>query len=137
MKMNLESRCPFREKTASRRVYLTLARSENPMTKAQVARAAHLPVAKAATLLAAYLNPMHRAPMERVGVRLTRAKDGGFILESCKPKANAKRPPRGQRKTPMKKKKGKKRVPKPQVKSTESAPIESAVSVETEVPHPE
>ena len=96
MNQELIDRCPFREKTASRRLYLTLARADGALTKAQIAKAAHLTVAKAATLLAAYLNPMHKAPLDRVGVRLVRAKDGGYSLESCKPKPNAKRPARGE-----------------------------------------
>ena len=103
MNQELIDRCPFREKTASRRLFLTIARSEEPMTKAEVARAAHLTVAKTATLLAAYVNPMHKAPLDRVGVRLVRSKDGGYTLESCKPKPNAKRPPRGATKTAAKK----------------------------------
>lgn len=96
MNQELIERCPFREKTASRRLYLTLARADGPLTKAQIAKAAHLAVAKTATLLAAYLNPMHKAPLDRVGVRLVHAKEGGYSLESCKPKPNAKRPARGE-----------------------------------------
>jgi branched-subunit amino acid aminotransferase/4-amino-4-deoxychorismate lyase len=103
MNQELIDRCPFREKTASRRLYMAIARSEEPMTKAEVARAAHLTAAKTATLLAAYVNPMHRAPLDRVGVRLVRTKEGGFTLQACKPKPNAKRPPRGMPKKEAKK----------------------------------
>ncbi len=110
--MNLEALCPFREKTPSRRVYLALARSSTAMMRAEIARAAHLTAAKTTTLLAAYVNPMHRAPLERVGVRLSRGKDGGYKLETCKPKPKAQRPPRWKAKTPVKKKE-KKRVAKP------------------------
>jgi len=105
----LIDRCPFREKTASRRLYLVIARSKRPMRKSEIAKDAHLSVAKTATLLAAYVNPMHRAPMDRVGVRLVRTKDGGYALETCKPKPKAKRPARGAtKKKPVKKVKARK-----------------------------
>ena len=103
MNQELIDRCPFREKTASRRLYLALARSEEPLTKAEIARAAHLTAAKTATLLAAYVNPMHKAPLDRTGVRLVRTKDKNYILESCRPNAKAKRPPRGMPKKAEKK----------------------------------
>jgi hypothetical protein len=95
MNQDLIKRCPFHEKTASRRLYLSLARAERPLTKGEIAKAAHLTVAKTATLLAAYVNPMHKAPMDRAGARLVRTKDGGYTLQPCKPKPHAKRPPRG------------------------------------------
>jgi len=93
--MNHELICPFREQTASRRLFMAIARSERPLTKSEIARAAHLTAAKTATLLAAYLNPMHKAPLDRIGVRLVRTKEGSYTLESCRPKPNAKRPARG------------------------------------------
>lgn len=96
MNQELIDVCPFREKTSSRRLYLVLARTDMPMTKGAIAKAAHLTVAKTATLLAAYLNPMHKAPLDRIGVRLVRTREGNFMLESCKPKPNAKRPARGE-----------------------------------------
>ena len=135
--MNLESLCPFREKTASRRLYLSLARSGESMTKAQIARASHLTAAKTATLLAAYVNPMHRAPMDRVGVRLARSQDGGYLLESCKPKPKAQRPPRGKKKELVKKRKGKKAVTKPTSKPADLVPPpEPVVTGEAEVQNP-
>lgn len=103
MNQELLERCPFREKTASRRLYLTLARADGALTKGEIAKASHLTVAKTATLLAAYLNPMHKAPLDRVGVRIVRDKDGGYALEACKPNPHAKRPPRGEPKQPTKK----------------------------------
>ena len=132
--MNLESLCPFRDKTASKRLYLSLARSGAPMTKAQIARASHLTAAKTATLLAAYVNPMHRAPLDRVGVRLARADDGSYMLESCKPKPKAQRPPRGMKKKVEKKRKGKNAVVKRKVKPAELLP--PPVSIEAEVTAP-
>ena len=55
--------CPFREGSASRRLYMALARSSEPMTKAEVSRKSHVLANKTATLLAAYQNPMHKAPL--------------------------------------------------------------------------
>jgi hypothetical protein len=104
MNQKLIDLCPFREQTASRKLYLSLARSDSPLSKSEIARTAHLTVARTALLLAAYTNKAHRAPMDRVGVRLIRTKDGGYMLEVCKPKPNAKRPPRGvPKKLPVKK----------------------------------
>ena len=145
MNQELFDLCPFREKTASRRLYLTLARSDSPQSKGEIAKAAHLTVAKTATLLAAYVNPMHRAPLDRIGVRLVRTKDGNFTLEKCRPKPNAKRPARGQTTTPVKKSKGKStRQPsafcipaKSRSKPRETKPIDQfaapAVGVESDV----
>ena len=114
MNQELIDRCLFREKTASRRLYLVLARSKGPITKSEIAKDAHLTVAKTATLLAAYVNPMHKAPLDRVGVRLVRTKDGGFALESCKPRPKAKRPARGEpKKKPVKKAKARKKSAAP------------------------
>ncbi len=96
MNQQLIELCPFREKTASRRLYLAIARSDSPLSKTAIAKAAHLTVAKTATLCAAYVNRMHRAPLDRVGVRLVRNKDGNYILQQSKPKPNAKRPARGE-----------------------------------------
>lgn len=118
MNQELIDRCPFREKTASRRLYLVIARSKGPMSKSEIAKDAHLSVAKTATLLAAYVNPMHKAPLDRVGVRLVRAKDGGYALETCKPKPKAKRPARGATK--------KKPVKKAKARKTSAAPASDA-----------
>ena len=112
MNQKLFDLCPFREKTASCRLYLTLARSAAPLSKSEIAKSAHLTVARTALLLAAYFNPLHRAPLERVGVRLIRTKDGSFTLQTCKPKPMAKRPARGEAK--------KKAVKKPKSKAARS-----------------
>jgi hypothetical protein len=95
MNQEIIDRCPFREGSASRRLYMALARSEKPLSKVEIARKSHVIASQTATLLAAYQNPMHKAPLDRVGVRLVRTKDGGYLLEACKPKPKAKRPPRG------------------------------------------
>ncbi len=145
MNQELFDLCPFREKTASRRLYLTLARSEKPLSKSQIAKAAHLTVARVALLIAAYFNPMHRAPMDRVDVRLVRTKDGNFALEKCRPKPNAKRPARGETKKPVKKSKGNatrfpsafcipaKSRSKPRTPIPDDQPVAPAVGVETEI----
>ena len=104
MNQDLIDRCPFRSKSSSLRIYMAIARSSEPMTKSEIARAAHLTVVKTATLLAAYMNSAHKTPLDRVGVRLARTKVGGYTLELCKPKPNAKRPPRGTPKKAVKKK---------------------------------
>ena len=86
MNQELIDRCPFRENTASRLLYLAIARA-GELTKAEIAKAAHLSVAKVATLLAAYVNPMHRAPMDRVGVRLVRTKARQLCAEALQTQA--------------------------------------------------
>ena len=53
MNQKLIDLCPFREKTASRKLYLTLARSDAPLSKSEIAKSAHLTVARTALLLAA------------------------------------------------------------------------------------
>ena len=145
MNQALFDRCPFREKTASRRLYLTLARSATPLSKSEIAKSAHLTVARTALLLAAYFNPMHRAPMDRVGVRLVRTKDGSFTLQTCKPKPNAKRPARGEtKKKAVKKPKNKSTRPsafcipaksrsKPQNPHPDQQPVEPVIAPETEI----
>ena len=140
--------CPFREKTASRRLYLTLARSATPLSKSEIAKSAHLTVARTALLLAAYFNPLHRAPLERVGVRLIRTKDGGFTLQACKPKPMAKRPARGEaKKKPVKKTKSEAALPSAFCRNAKSRPkrpkrpkldqpSEPVVAPETEIGSP-
>ena len=148
MNQALFDRCPFREKTASRRLYLTLARSATPLSKSEIAKSAHLTVARTALLLAAYVNPLHRAPMDRVGVRLVRTKDGSFTLQACKPKPMAKRPARGEtNKKPVKKAKSNaarspsafcspaKSRSKPQIPHPDQ-PVERSIAPETEIGSP-
>ena len=147
MNQALFDRCPFREKTASRRLYLTLARSTTPLNKSKIAKAAHLTVARTGLLIAAYVNPLHRAPLDRVGVRLIRTKDGSFTLQACKPKPMAKRPARGEAKKAVKKAKSTAaRSPSAFCRNAKSRmkrsnpnpdqPIEPVIAPETEIGSP-
>lgn len=136
MNQKLIDLCPFREKTASRKLYLTMAKSDSPLSKSEIAKSAHLTVARTALLLAAYVNPMHRAPLDRVGVRLVRTKDGNYMLEGCRKNPSARRPVRGEpKKLPVKK--AKKRASSPSTKNAASmieVPVETKSDAVREVP---
>ena len=90
-------KCPFvREGTASRSIYMALAKSSKPLSMAEISKRAKVSFEKTQTLVRAYMNPFHNAPMRRSAVSIVLDKDG-FKLASCKAEPNAKRPPRGEK----------------------------------------
>lgn len=101
MAKSLVERCPFREGSASHKIFVVLAKAAKPMRAEHIAKAAKVPVEKTATLLAAYKNPFHNAPLRRAGVSIE-SKAGQYVMATVKADPNAKRPERGQ---------GKKRKP--------------------------
>ena len=111
---NLAARCPFlRPKSASAKLYAVLARAAKPLEAQEIAKRAKVTEKQARSLLAAYMNPYHNAPLRRVGVQITSA-DGKFRLTAAKATPNAKRPPRG---SEAKKKAKKAAKPKPSKKT--------------------
>jgi len=111
---NLAARCPFqRPKSASAKIYAVLARAAKPLEAQEIAKRAKVTEKQARTLLAAYMNTYHNAPLRRVGVQVTSV-DGKFHLTAAKATPNAKRPPRGSEATKKAKKAAK---PKPRKKS--------------------
>ena len=102
---SLADRTPFRRRgSASAKIYAVLSRTSKPLRAAEIAKLAKVSEKQARTLLAAYMNPYHNAPLRRAGLAIT-SHDGKFKLESAKPVPNAKRPERG---TPSKAKKASK-----------------------------
>jgi hypothetical protein len=92
---NLAARCPFRRPTsASAKIYSVLAKASKPLKVEEVAKRAKVSQQQARTLLAAYRNPYHNAPLRRAGVEVT-CEDGAFSLSAAKASPNAKRPERG------------------------------------------
>ena len=129
-------RNPFRQGTASRAVYGALAEAKKPLSADEVAKIAKVSGAKARTLLAAYRNPFHCAPLKKAGARLN-LKDGKFSLEVCKPDPKARRPERGKAARMAKKatkKSGKKPVKTPK---TETTPAENSTAPANQEPAPE
>src|SRR5262249_36497741 len=57
-----------------------------------------VPLEKVKTLVAAYFNPMHNAPLRKIGVELIRDDEGQVKLKSCKADPKARRPERGNKK---------------------------------------
>lgn len=87
--------CPFRKDSSSEKVYRALAATNKPLSVIEIAKRAKVPLAKTQTLVAAYFNRFHCAPLARAGVEFLRDKEGGIKLGRCKPDAKAKRPERG------------------------------------------
>jgi hypothetical protein len=86
---------PFREKSASHRLYAVLAKATKPLTVKAISERTKVPLKKAATLVHAYQNHYHNAPLRRIGARIE-SKDGEFTLTTAKPEAKAQRPARGE-----------------------------------------
>jgi len=97
MSKNLIDRCPFREGTASKKIFVALATATKPLSAEEIKQQTRLSEAKVKCLCAAYLNPYHMAPLKKVGVVVERGKDGGYRLRICKADPDAKRPPRGKK----------------------------------------
>src|SRR5437868_1753160 len=97
-KKNLMGRCPFRDGTASRKIYAALAGAKKSIAINEIAARAKVSLAKARTLVLAYMNPFHNAPMRREGVAVVQTGDG-YKLVGCKPDPKARRPERGKKKT--------------------------------------
>jgi hypothetical protein len=92
---NLAARCPFRRPaSASAKIYAVLAKASKPLKVEEVAKRAKVSQQQARTLLSAYRNPYHNAPLRRAGVQVT-CEDGGYSLSVAKASPNAKRPERG------------------------------------------
>ena len=104
--------CPFREGSASRKIYEVLARASKPLTMDEIASRSKVPHEKTVTLVSAYQNKFHNAPMRRAGVAIVRT-DDGFGLDTCKADPDAIRPERGEGGKKAKKKAPKKAQSKP------------------------
>lgn len=128
-KSSIAARCPFREHSNSRILYLALAGSRQPLSVAELSRKARLPEPKVRLLLSAYLNPYHMAPLKRVGVAVVRDCGGKYALKSCKPNIKARRPERGK-----KKKKPRRKSAKPKVVAAPIAPDLPAAHAEIVTP---
>ena len=89
----LLNKCPYRPGSASRAIFAALARGgKTGLTESQVSRTSHVPAAKTATLLAAYVNPFHCSSLTRVGIALIHEEDRYRLVERA-PDLNAHRPP--------------------------------------------
>ena len=86
-------KCPFREGSASEKIYMALAKSDKPMTVSEIAKRTKVPEKKVKTLTEAYVNPMHLAPLLKVGCAFERV-DGAFKLVTCLADPDARRPER-------------------------------------------
>lgn len=128
MNKKVISRCPFnRQGTASRKLYLALARAKTPLLPHEVARLAKIPLAQASTLLRAYRNPIHAIPLTRKGITL-RLKNRRFWLSLSKPRPNARRRRKEKKgRSPIKTQK-KRRAHQPSVNGTPPAAVESAAT---------
>ena len=92
---NLATRSPFQRKgSASAKIYAVLAKSAKALPAAVIAQRAKISENQVRTLLAAYMNPYHNAPLRRAGVAIT-SNEGLFSLAATKATPNAKRPVRG------------------------------------------
>ena len=107
---SLSARSPFRRPTsASAKIYSVLAKASKPLKVEEVAKRAKVTQQQARTLLAAYRNPYHNAPLRRAGVEVT-SEDGAFSLSAAKATPNAKRPERGSAQKSKKRRKAKARA---------------------------
>ena len=89
----LLARCPYKEGSASRRIFAALARAgADGLTAAQISRVSHVPAAKTATLVAAYVNPYHCSSLTRVGIALVNEENRYRLVERA-PDLDAHRPP--------------------------------------------
>lgn len=121
---NLAARSPFqRQGSASAKIYAVLAKSAKPLPSDEIAKRAKVSQKQASTLLAAYMNPYHNAPLRRAGVQIT-SEEGKFSLSTAKATPNAKRPPRGIEST-KKAKKASKSKPTPSKKSSRKSTTKS------------
>lgn len=84
------SKCPFRKGTASEALYMALARTNRDMALAEIAAQAKLPEEKAKMFLIGYRNPVHNAPLRRIGIGIVR-NDKGYRLALCEAEPEAKR----------------------------------------------
>ena len=96
---SMSERCPFKEGSTSRKLFMVLAKFRKPMKPFEVAKVAKVTETKAQSLLWQYRNPMHLTPLLRQGI----SKDGAFWLSNCKADPDAKRPARGKPKSAKKK----------------------------------
>jgi hypothetical protein len=104
-----------------------MAKASKPLFVEEVAKRAKIGIEQARTLLNAYKNPFHNAPLRRVGVEVISEK-GAFSLSAAKAVPNAKRPERGSTK---KHRKGK---VKPKAKARGSAKLRKKASAKVVKP---
>lgn len=91
MENDLVTMCPFRNGTASKCLFMALARSGKvAKTHSDLSRQTKIPLKKTSTLLAAMSNPYHNAGLRRAGVTVERV-SGKFVLKITTPHPNAKR----------------------------------------------
>src|SRR5476651_1654278 len=90
MSKSLIEKCPFREGSASEKIFVALAKSDKPLTVTEIAKRTKLPEKKVKTLTEAYVNRMHFTPLLKVGCAYQRV-DGGFKLVTCKANPKARR----------------------------------------------
>ena len=115
---------PFtREGTASHAIYIALAKAGKPLLMAEISKRAKVSFQKTETLVRAYMNPFHNAPMRRAGIAIVSGKEG-YKLETCKSEPKAIRPPRGESTKTKAKSKSKKAPPK-------TSPAKARVSKDT------
>ncbi|MCZ7647456.1 MAG: hypothetical protein M5U26_19735 [Planctomycetota bacterium] len=84
---------PFRVGSKMRRIFDALAASRRPLSAEDVARRAKVKLSTVGNMLAAMRNVHHRAPLDKVGVRMERT-EAGHALSACAANPDAKRPAR-------------------------------------------
>ena len=130
---------PFRDGSASHKLYAALAKATKPLAMKEIADKAKVPLNRAITLVNAYQNTYHNAPLRKIGAAIVREKQG-FELSTIKPDAKAKRPSRGKSKATPKLKKAKaakKTKPKAKPKATKKPAALKPVATPAPVPAPD
>ena len=130
---------PFRNESASSKIYAVLAKATKPLAVKDIAERAKVSLEKTITLVNAYQNKYHNAPLRKIGAAVVHDKDG-FRLSAIKPDKDAQRPPRGKAKSkksaakPKKAKAAKKTKPKAKPKPAKKQAAPNLVAAPAPVP---
>jgi len=91
MRINRENPCL--PGTAAHRIVNVLMKSrKRSLLPTEIAFRAKIATEKVVRVVSALLNPYHNTSIAKVGLAVKRTVDGGFNVEACRPKPNARRP---------------------------------------------
>ena len=77
---------------AHRVVNVLLCSRKRSLLATEIAFRAKINTEKVEQVVSALLNPFHNASIARAGLAVKRSEDGGFFVQPCRPKPNARRP---------------------------------------------
>jgi hypothetical protein len=91
--MRIDRENPCLPGTAAHRVVNVLMQSrKRSLLPTEIAFRSKIATEKVVRVVSALLNPYHNAAIAKAGLAVKRTHDGGFSVEACRPKPNARRP---------------------------------------------